>query len=242
MTYQYVDDQMHCHRKIVKAGNEATGAWLRIANWCAAHLTDGKVEHEVALMFAKRETVLDRLVTVGLLDRDGPDFSVHDYLEWNPTASEVGRHKEKVRTSRVAAGLASADKRWGGCNKTSNKLVTNDQQSCNPPPPPPPPPPHDKKKKTAQAQRPEGVTTQTWEDFLSHRKDCKSPVTETVINAFSREAEKAGLSLEEALATCMLHGWRGFSAEWLLNRGKGKNPQPQPHQDEPEWLRAGRTT
>lgn len=29
-----------------------------------------------------------------------------------------------------------------------------------------------------------------------------------------REAEKAGITLEEALSTCCERGWQGFKAEW----------------------------
>ena len=143
MSYQLVDDQMHCHRKIVKAGNEATGAWMRIGNWCSAHLTDGMIDHEVALLFAKREAVLDRLVNVGLLERDGADFRVHDYLDWNPTANEVKEKREETRSKRTAAGRVGARKRWGEDSKSHSKAVANGWQNDGPTPTPTPTPDHD---------------------------------------------------------------------------------------------------
>jgi hypothetical protein len=76
-------------------------------------------------------------------------------------------------------------------------------------------------------QRPEGVTVQTWEDFLVHRKAQRAPVTETVLKAFSSEAGKAGMSLEQALVACISRGWRGFKAEWMKDdQQNSKHQQP----------------
>lgn len=256
MPYQLVDDQMHCHRKIVKAGNEATGAWMRIGNWCSAHLTDGAIEHEVALLFAKREAVLDRLVSVGLLERDGADFRVHDYLDWNPTANEVKEKREETRSSRMAAGLVGARKRWGSNSKTDGKRIANGWQNDGPTPTPTPTPNHDHEyeahrsaalaelaktdspqnltraesdakqaiektlgpKRKTQAERPLGVTDQTWQDFTTQRRAQRAPVTETALAGIEREANKIGWTMEAALTECVARGWRGFKAEWTRSQ------------------------
>ncbi len=72
--------------------------------------------------------------------------------------------------------------------------------------------------------KPDGVTESTWADFTQHRKNKKSPITATALAGISREAAKAGWSMEEALAECCLRGWVGFNAEWVARRG---NPQGQ---------------
>lgn len=66
--------------------------------------------------------------------------------------------------------------------------------------------------------KPENVSDQTWNDFLTHRKSKKAPVTQTVINTFSKEAELAGMSLEEAFIESSSRGWTGFKAEWVKNK------------------------
>jgi len=59
---------------------------------------------------------------------------------------------------------------------------------------------------------PEGVDEQVWNDFVSTRK---AKLTQTALDGISREAQKAGWSLEAALRECATRGWRGFKAEWV---------------------------
>lgn len=75
----------------------------------------------------------------------------------------------------------------------------------------------DQKKKTTRLTAPEGVSDQSWGDFLELRKAQRAPVTETVMRGIAKEAAKAGLSLEQALQTCCERGWRGFKAEWVAS-------------------------
>lgn len=66
--------------------------------------------------------------------------------------------------------------------------------------------------------KPENVTDQTWSDFLVHRKDKKAPITQTVINGFTKQSGLAGMSLENAIIESINRGWRGFKAEWMENK------------------------
>jgi len=54
------------------------------------------------------------------------------------------------------------------------------------------------------------------EDWIQIRKTKKAAITQTAIDGIQREADKAGLSLENALRHCCERGWAGFKAEWLL--------------------------
>lgn len=45
----------------------------------------------------------------------------------------------------------------------------------------------------------------------------KAKITQTVVDGFKREAEKAGIDLDEAVRVSIERGWRGFKAEWLKN-------------------------
>lgn len=59
-----------------------------------------------------------------------------------------------------------------------------------------------------------GITGQLAKDFIAHRKAKKSVITETVLNGFRREANKAGIPLVQAITISIERNWQGFKAEW----------------------------
>lgn len=67
----------------------------------------------------------------------------------------------------------------------------------------------------ARADRPEDVGVQVWEEFAALRKARRAPVTDTVVAGIRREAKAAGMTLEQALRTCVERGWQGFRADWV---------------------------
>lgn len=77
-------------------------------------------------------------------------------------------------------------------------------------------------KKTTQKSESEmlleqfGISGQLAKDFITHRKAKKAPITETAMNGFLREANKAGLSVEESVAISIERNWQGFKATWYL--------------------------
>ncbi len=71
-----------------------------------------------------------------------------------------------------------------------------------------------KRKRSSNVQKPESVSGQVWNDFTALRTKRRAPITETALKGIQREAEKAGITLEEALSTCCERGWQGFKAEW----------------------------
>lgn len=72
----------------------------------------------------------------------------------------------------------------------------------------------------ARADRPEDVGVQVWEEFAALRKARRSPVTDTVVAGIRREAKAAGMTLEQALRTCVERGWQSFKADWAQSGGK----------------------
>lgn len=72
----------------------------------------------------------------------------------------------------------------------------------------------------ALLEKPEGVSEQTWRDFELQRRAKRAPITKTALDGYQREADKAGLSLEEALQTSLRRGWQGFEAAWLKDSRK----------------------
>jgi hypothetical protein len=63
--------------------------------------------------------------------------------------------------------------------------------------------------------RPDGVTEQTWADWLTLRNGKNAPVSETVLRMAVNEADKANLSLEDFLQIWCFRGTQGLQADWL---------------------------
>ncbi|MFK5041674.1 DNA replication protein [Glaesserella parasuis] len=72
-----------------------------------------------------------------------------------------------------------------------------------------------------------GITEQLAKDFIVHRKSFKAPITETALKGFQREADKAKIPIQQAIAISIERGWRGFNAGWDWRDGgvPAKNPQ-----------------
>lgn len=107
MSWLKLDDQIAFHRKVLGAGNEAFGCWVRMAAQSAQELLDGKVPRATAMAIALGNTaLLETLCTVGLLDHDGDDYRIHDFLDYNPSAKQV----RKLREDRSRAGTRGGKK------------------------------------------------------------------------------------------------------------------------------------
>ncbi len=74
------------------------------------------------------------------------------------------------------------------------------------------------------------VPEQIVQDFCAHRKNKKASVTQTAVDGIKREAEKAGISLADALMHCCSRDWIGFKASWVMKdepRARGSPVQSQ---------------
>jgi uncharacterized protein YdaU (DUF1376 family) len=78
---------------------------------------------------------------------------------------------------------------------------------------------------------PSGVAESVWNDYLKVRKAAKKPMTETALKGLVREADKAKLSLEQALTICIERSWVGFNAEWV-----NKATAPTARKEDKQWM------
>ena len=81
-----------------------------------------------------------------------------------------------------------------------------------------------KSKAIEVADRPDDVTPQVWDDFIRLRKKKGAPVTDTVLSRIRAEADKAGWTMENALAECVTRGWQGFKADWVAKEDRNGRP------------------
>ena len=71
------------------------------------------------------------------------------------------------------------------------------------------------------------MSQQVWQDFKKQRKTLRAAITKSAIDGIRREADKAGWSMEAALAECCARGWRGFKSDWVGTPGANKTLNKQ---------------
>ena len=76
----------------------------------------------------------------------------------------------------------------------------------------------DRDRERDRVETPSGVSESVFKDYLEVRKTKKAKWTETALKGLTKEAEKAGLSLQEAMELCCARGWVGFKADWIKDQ------------------------
>ncbi len=77
------------------------------------------------------------------------------------------------------------------------------------------------RKRSATIDCPSDVDQKVWQDWMQLRKAKGAAVTQTVVEGARREADKAGMTLEEFLREWCLRGSQGLKAEWLQPKQGG---------------------
>ena len=83
-----------------------------------------------------------------------------------------------------------------------------------------------------------GIDAQTAHDFMAVRKAKKAPLTYRALQGIEREAQKIGLTLEQALNICIERNWQGFQAHWLLKERNETMQSMTDEQKEKEYKKA----
>jgi hypothetical protein len=101
-----LDDKLPGHRKVLAVSPEA--AWLHIEGLCysAQQETDGAIPDTALAMltrFSKPKAIklAARLIEVGLWERNGTGYAIHDYLDYNPSKKSL-EEKRKAARERMA--------------------------------------------------------------------------------------------------------------------------------------------
>lgn len=107
MAWFKIDDGFHNHPKIYAVGNAAAGLFVRCGSYCGQHLTDGLVPKAVAQGYGTSAEIR-KLLDVGLLVEKGGDYAIPDYLEFNPSKSDV----DAMRAEKGRGGQRGNHERW----------------------------------------------------------------------------------------------------------------------------------
>ena len=150
-------------------------------------------------------TACESLVQMGLLERSGGERKLNTYSVKAFDFSDSGEKSSSVKSGENfsdSGEKSSSDlvKKVHTQNNNKNTIQNTNKKNIQ------------KKPLTLLAEF--GIVGQLAEDFIAHRKAKKSVITETVLNGFQREADKAGIPLVEAITISIERNWQGFKAEW----------------------------
>ena len=131
MTWFKIDDGFHSHPKVLEAGNEAVGLYVRCGAYCAQHLTDGFVPTTVVLLYGSAD-LAGVLVQVHLWIPVTGGWRMNDYLTYNRSRDQVQRDRadaaERQRRAREArAGSDQQKQDSDEYSHASSHTVTEDE-------------------------------------------------------------------------------------------------------------------
>jgi hypothetical protein len=216
----------------------ARGLWIEMM--CIAHecepyghlvvneraMTPAQIAGQACITLAQCKTLLQELI----------DNGVASVTETGVLFSRRMVKDEAVRNARAEGGKAGSQHghkgaehglKGGRPRKDFGDEGGGEKPPFEPPSPPPKKPPpsssssssEEKTTPKASAVAPvvvfENVSDSIRDEWLVLRKKHKAPVTQRVVDSIAKEAAKAGMTLEQALAKCCDRGWRGFEAKWL---------------------------
>lgn len=96
MPWFRLEDSFHHHPKVTKAGNAATGLWVRCGTYSSQYLTDGRIPAEIARDYG-RPREIQALLASRLWVENGDGFLMPDYLDYNPSADQVRLDRARAR-------------------------------------------------------------------------------------------------------------------------------------------------
>jgi hypothetical protein len=96
MPWFRLDDSFHSHPKVIAAGNEAIGLYVRCGTHAAQHLTDGFVGRNIVTLYGG-DDLAAVLVSTKLWHRARGGWTIHDYLDYNPSREQVERERKEAR-------------------------------------------------------------------------------------------------------------------------------------------------
>jgi uncharacterized protein YdaU (DUF1376 family) len=146
-------------------------------------------------------------------------FTLQDSWYHLRIENDIAAYKSQIEQAS-RAGKASAEAR-------AKKIKANVQQNTNARSTTVQPTTNHKPLTNNHINTPNGVALTLWSDFLILRRAKKLPITNTALDGIKREADKAGITLNEAITICCERGWGGFKADWLKAEAVAKEKENQ---------------
>ena len=115
MAWFKVDDTLHSHPKVRRAGAAAVGVWAAAGSYCMAYKTDGKVPAWWLDSWGKTGlTAARKLVEVELWVETSDGYRFHDWQDYQPSSDEIERDREAARVRMKVLRERRRQSRKGG--------------------------------------------------------------------------------------------------------------------------------
>lgn len=170
-------------------------------------------------------TACESLVEMGLLERSGGERKLNTYsvkaFEISPTGEKSSSDETGEKTSPTGENFSQTGEKSSSDlvkkvhiqNNNKNTIQNNNKKNT--------------KKSVLDLLADFGITGQLADDFIILRKAKKAPITETALKGYQSEADKAGISICEAVAIAIKRNWQGFNADWNWQGVLPNNQQAQ---------------
>lgn len=129
MAWLRMDDRVRTHPKLVAAGPAAAWFWFCGICYSREHLTDGFIPTGIIATLApgvsSGKKLASKLVDCGLWHIAEGGFTVHDFLDWNPSRSDVEAARQKD-SARKKNGILTESERTPKGIQTTPRARTHD--------------------------------------------------------------------------------------------------------------------
>lgn len=129
MSWGHIDDKLHSHPKVDKAGVEAMGLWVLGLSWSHDHGTAGMITFDRAVALCKSlrkaKAYVGKLVESGFWEPHPTQqntYIMHDFDDWNPAAAK----RAALSEARREAGRKGAAARWQTTGIANGKTIATD--------------------------------------------------------------------------------------------------------------------
>lgn len=147
--------------------------------------------------------MIQAMVDKGLSGQDIADIAKAGEVKVDRTAAErQARHRAKSRVARNGV-TSRRDPLIEDHNPGSH--ISPDGENENKP----------RKPRGSVCVRPDDIPDELWKAWVDHRLKHKADAGQTTIDAYRREADEVGWTLQQALTEQIQRGWRGFKAKWV---------------------------
>ncbi len=125
MSWLRIDDKFVRHPKIAPLTDKAFRIHVEALCHAAEFLTDGRIPRTYIRPSARTR----ELEEAGLWHKDGDGWTVHDWLDYNPTKAEVEDQRSRRAAGNSSGGSKAMHYRW----HVNRGVINPDCRWCRPP-------------------------------------------------------------------------------------------------------------
>lgn len=102
MAWFKIDDTLHSHPKVRRAGAAAIGLWTASGAYSSAYKLDGFVPLDYVTTWPGGRKLAAALVTAGLWEAAESGWRFHDWSDYQPSAEEIEAERAATRDRQRA--------------------------------------------------------------------------------------------------------------------------------------------